>query len=410
MGSVKPKLTRYWFVIYVLAALLVLGAFLNLGIHFGPKLESWLMSKLVPEVWHSTVDDFLHRLFRDELRAFFVTTGFGLGIIIIGLTLFPLKEKLSATYEEEQFPELEKHPQPALWKQGLEEVKLAILYLLLQGFSLFLTLQGHPLLSTLGTVLSLAYLVGAMTLDHCSYFFHRRDRKIHGIIWILLRYAPLRSFLIGLLCIGPVLLLERLLPSALAPPVAISLLVFTEVLGMACATLLGCHLGATLLRDQPDLAKKPPPLRWTLSYRTLVTILALWMAAFFGWWSHRAYTHYGFMQCRYRLLWQDTGFKLRETRVLISVPIEVSNRSSARIDPTELKIEFKGEGTLDGTAVIQGPLIPAGETATLILNFEAALTESALLNLPEFLKSRYSAHLVFEPPLSQPVFFKIFPQ
>ena len=100
MGSVKASLTRYWFVIYVLSALLVLGAFLNLGIHFGPRLESWLIAKLVPEIWHSTVDDLLHRFFREEHRAFLVTTGFGLGIILIGLTLFPLKEKLSSTYEE----------------------------------------------------------------------------------------------------------------------------------------------------------------------------------------------------------------------------------------------------------------------------------------------------------------------
>ncbi|MFT6864531.1 MAG: hypothetical protein ACJAVK_003099, partial [Akkermansiaceae bacterium] len=33
-------LTKYWFIIYVLAALLVLGGLLNLGVHYGPKLES----------------------------------------------------------------------------------------------------------------------------------------------------------------------------------------------------------------------------------------------------------------------------------------------------------------------------------------------------------------------------------
>lgn len=406
----KPKLTKYWFIIYVLAALLVLGAFLNLGVHLGPKMESWLMAKLVPEVWHSTIDDLLHRFFREELRAFIVTTGFGLGIIIIGMTLFPLKEKLSATYEEERFPELEKQAPPPLWKQGLEEIKLAFLYLILQSLSLFLTLQGHPALAKIGTALSIAYLVAAMALDHCSPFFQRRNRKIHGIIWILLRHAPSRTALIGFLCIGPVLILEKQLPSSLNPTIAISILVFTEVLGMACATLLGCQLGASLLKTQPNLAKNPPPGPWTFSYRALVSTLALWMAIFFGWWSLLAYNHSRFMRCHYRPLWQDTRFKIRDTRVLITLPFEVENRSGGNIDPSKLKIEVLGEGVLEGSVDLQGPLIPAGEVGTLSLGFAADLNESAILNLPEFLKTNYSAHLKFTPPLSQTVLFKIFPQ
>ena len=59
----EPKLTKYWFVIYVLAALLILGSLLNLGVHLGPKLELWLLVKLVPEVWHPAVNDLIHRLF-----------------------------------------------------------------------------------------------------------------------------------------------------------------------------------------------------------------------------------------------------------------------------------------------------------------------------------------------------------
>ena len=368
------------------------------------------MEKLVPEVWHSTVNDLLHRFFREELQAFLVTSGFGLGIILIGLTLFPLKEKLSSVYEDEHFADLEKQSPPPLWQQGLEEVKLAILYLLLQGLSLFLALQGHPALAILSTILSIAYLAGAMTLDHISYFFQRRGRKIHGIIWILVRYAPLRSTLIGFLCIGPVLLLEKLLPASLNPTVAISILVFTEVLGMAFATLLGCHLGALVLKAHPELAKNPPPKSWTISYRSLVAILAIWMVVFFGWWGIRAYQHYGFMKCRYKPLWRDTTFKLRDTRVLVTFPIQIENRTSRVIDPSELKIEFTGDGVVGGTVVAQGEEITEDQKGILKLTFEAELSEEALLDLPRFLESSYSAHLRFDPPLSRPVLFKIFPQ
>ncbi len=406
----KPKLTKYWFIIYVLTALLVLGGLLNLGVHYGPKLESWLMVKLVPEVWRSTVDDLIHRLFREELRAFLVTTGFGLGIVVIGMTLFPLKEKLSATYEEEHFPDLEKQPQPPLWKQGLEEVKLAVLYLLLQGMSLFLAVQGHASLATLGAALSLGYLVAAMALDHCSPFFQRRDRRIHGIIWILLRHAPVQALLIGLLCIGPVIILERQLPAGINPAIAIAILVFTEVLGMACATLLGCHLGAMLVRRRATLASSPPPLSWTLSYRTLVLTLTIWLSIFFGWWAHGAYSHYHFMQCKYRPLWKETEVKIRDTRVLVSLPVQIHNRSKGTIDPTELNVEVQGKGILDGGVTLKGPLIPAGAETKLFLNFEADLTKEALLDLPKFLESEYSAHLKLEPPLSKTVLFKIFPQ
>ena len=406
----KPKLTKYWFIIYVLTALLVLGGLLNFGVHYGPKLESWLMVKLVPEVWRSTVDDLLHRLFREELRAFLVTTGFGLGIVVIGMTLFPLKEKLSSTYEEEYFPDLEKQTPPPLWKQGLEEIKLAVLYLLLQGMSLFLAMQGHTSLASLGAILSMGYLVAAMALDHCSPFFQRRGRKIHGVIWILLRHAPVQTLLIGLLCIGPVIILERQLPTGLNATLAIAILVFTEVLGMACATLLGCHLGAMLVRRRTTLASSPPPLVWTLSYRALVLALTIWLGTFFGWWAHGAYRHYHFMQCKYRPLWKETEVKIRDTRVLVTLPVKIDNRSKGTIDPTELKVEVRGKGILDGGVTFKGPLIPAGAESRLSLQFAADLSEEALLDLPKFLESEYSAHLKLDPPLSQSVLLKIFPQ
>lgn len=406
----KPKFTKYWFVIYVLAALLILGGLLNLGIHFGPKVEAWLVIQLVPEVWRSTIDDLIHRLFLKEFRAFIVTTGFGLGIVIIGMTLFPIKEKLSATYEEERFPDLKKHDPPPMWRQGLEEIKLAFLYIHLQGMSLFLAVQGHAILASLGTALSVAYLIAAMTLDHCSPFFQRRDRKIHGIIWLLLRHAPLRAFLIGFTCIGPVILLERGLPSSLDTTLTISILVFTEVIGMAVATLLGCHLGAALVKKDPSLTESRPPTLWTLIYRGCVLTLTVWLGIFFSWWGYGVYTHYHFIRCRYHPLWNDADFKVRETKLTITLPVEVDNRSTGAIDPTELKIEVQGKGILEGGVGLLGPQIRAGETSQIQLNFEAELSEEALLDLPRFLETEYSAHLKFEPPFSQPVLLRIFPQ
>lgn len=405
----RRGLTKYWFAIYVLAALLMLTAFLKAGLTLMPLLEDWLMARLVPEPWHSTVEDLLHRLFREELRAFLVTTGFGLGIILIGMTLFPLKEKLSATYEEERFPQLKKHDPPPLWQQGLEEVKLAMLYLLLQGLSLFLTLQGQPFLARLSTALSIAYLIAAMALDHCAPFFQRRHRKIHGIIWILLRRAPLRSALIGLLCIGPVILLESRLPSGFDPALAISVLVASEVLGMACATLLGCHLGAALLLSRPELARDPPPSGWTWSYRTAVFLLAAWMTIFFAWWGRAALTHHQILHCQYRPLWRDTGLKLRDTIAYVTLPVEVRNPSAFPIDPIDLELVILGEGVLEGNIDLDGPVIPADGRATVSLTFAAALSENALLNLPEFLEAQYSGHLRVEPPLSRAVLFQIFP-
>ena len=405
----EPKLTKYWFAIYVLAALLTLGGFLNLGIYFGPLLEAWLLAKLVPEVWHPAVDDLIHRLFFEEFRAFLVTTGFGLGIIIVGMALFPLKEKLSTIYEGERFPELEKqHPHP-LWRQGLEEVKLAFLYLLLQGMSFFLAVQGYPFLAALGGTLSIVYLVTAMALDHCSPFFQRRNQKIHGIIWILLRHAPLRTTLLGLICIGPVIILERHLSASLEPTAAIAILVLSEVLGMACATLLGCHLGSALLKKETTLPSHHPPKLWTFSYRVTIFILTIWLGVFFSWWGNGVYTHYQIMRCQYQPLWKRTEFKIRGTKALVALPLRIQNKSSKPLDVGKLQIEMEGEGILDGEVILAGSTIQTGETSIILLNFEAQLTEEALSDLPRFLEAEYSAHLKFEPPLSTPIALELFP-
>ncbi|MDB4799242.1 lamin tail domain-containing protein, partial [bacterium] len=85
--------------------------------------------------------------------------------------------------------------------------------------------------------------------------------------------------------LGPII---RMVADDLAPidpAAAIAILVFTEVLGMACATLLGCHLGSALLKKEATLFSQHPPKLWTFSYRITVFILAIWLGVFFSWWG-----------------------------------------------------------------------------------------------------------------------------
>jgi hypothetical protein len=70
---------------------------------------------------------------------------------------------------------------------------------------------------------------------------------------------------------------------------------------------------------------------------------------------------------------------------------------------------MEGEGILDGEVILAGSTIQSGETSVILLNFEAQLTEEALLDLPRFLEAEYSAHLKFEPPLSTPIALELFP-
>lgn len=411
----KPKLTRYWFGTYVLSALVILAGLILLAQQTGPDLESWLLQNFISADWQPAYRDMVDRLFQEELRSFLLTSGFGIGIIVIGVTLFPLKEKLSGAYEEERFPELEKQKQPSLLEQGLEEVKLASLYLLLQSLSLYLALQGHALLATIGTALSISYLIFAMALDHCAPFFQRRKHQIHGIIWILLRHAPWQTALIGSLFIGPSLLLEKSLPSSLSPPVAIGLLVLSEVLGMAFATLAGCHLGAKIISRHPNL-RQTPPRSWTWSYRFSVLLLTLWMGIFFSWWAKGSLRHSRFIKSKYRPVWSEMTFKIREghsdshAKILISLPITVTNRSKGSIDPTQLDIEFIGTDALEADVTLSGNKIEAQSSKSLTLDFAIRLPieELAQGDISRFTQANYSAHILLEPPLSGTVKIPLF--
>ncbi len=412
----KQKLTWYWFGTYILSALVILAGLILLAQRTGPDLESWLLQKLIPPDWQPVYRDMVDRLFREELSSFLVTSGFGIGIIVIGMTLFPLKEKLSSTYEEEHFPDLRKHQQPPLLEQGLEEVKLAILYLLLQSLSLYLALQGHQFLAAVGSALSVSYLILAMALDHCAPFFQRRGRQIHGIIWILLRHAPRQTALIGALFICPSLLLEKLLPATLAPAIAIGLLVLSEVLGMAFATLAGCHLGAKILSRNPGLVKHPPPRLWTWSYRITLLFLTLWMGIFFSWWAKGSLRHSRFLKSKYHPIWSEMAFKIREgdsdshARILISLPIKVTNRSKGSIDPTKLDIELVGTEVLEADVTLSGKKIEAHSSETLTLDFaiQLPIDELARGDISRFTRSNYSAHIILEPPLSRTVKIPLF--
>jgi len=403
-------LTKYWFIVYILAALLVLAGLLNLGIHLGPKVEAYLLQKFIPAEWHSTAQDLTHRLYVEELTTLTVTTSFGLGIISIGLLLFPLKEKLSHTYEREHFPHLKAHSSPSLWRQGLEELKLASLYLILQSLSLYLIIQGKPHWATLGSALSIGYLILAMTLDHTAPIFHRRGGQIHRILWILIRHAPLRSLLIGTACIGPVIILEKNLPPHLPATLSITLLVVTEVLGMAIATILGCHLGAKLIEKKPTLAEEPAPKPWTLSYRIITLTLTIWMAIFYAWWTKGALTHAPLIRAKYRIQPTKTTVQIRDTNVHLSIPVEITNRTTTTIAPTELHFQYQHPDHPKTEATLTGPTILGGQSDTLALEIALPLTEETLLNPQKAISDDGSISLQINPPLSKKLTIQIFPQ
>ena len=62
----------------------------------------------------------------------------------------------------------------------------------------------------------------------------------------------------------------------------------------------------------------------------------------------------------------ETEFKIRETKALVTLPVQFHNNSIRPLDTTELKIEVPGDGILTAGAFLDGLQFQPGETAKLL--------------------------------------------
>ena len=342
------------------------------------------------------------------------SAGMTLGVVVVGLCLFPIKEKLSASFESDAFPELNKGQELPLYKQGIDELKLLGFYSVLLSVSIFLGLQGNSTLSLIGACIGHWYLALAMALDHTAPVFQRRSTRLLGITYLLFRHTPLSLHLIGAVFVLPAVVLPRFLVGTLAPVPTVALVVLAEVIGMAFATLAGCALGAEIIEKGHHRSK--PPKIWTWSVMVVMTVIIIWQSIYFTSWGIAAHQHSQLLKCSYDVDWENAEFDLlgrangdeRSAVIDLSAPIAVTNQTGHDLSIRHASVEIRHLNEVLGTVDLPTFSAPTGQTTRVTADLEIEIPMGDLLERIRSMINRdvlnqLSVYLVLDPPLSPPM-------
>lgn len=116
-------------------------------------------------------------------------------LVLISLLLFPLKEKVSRTFECEASLTERQPAEFPLWFQGFEELKMVLVYVVAQGTIIMVGYHPHPARRSIAALLSFGYLFATFTLDFVSPLLQRHRMRYSRIAkWMALHPIVLWGF------------------------------------------------------------------------------------------------------------------------------------------------------------------------------------------------------------------------
>lgn len=403
--------TWTWFGIYVLAGIIVVEVLFGLGWLYRQELGEAALWYLFPAAWHDAVRDLMERLFAERMRSILANAGLGLGLSVVGLLLFPLKEKLSAVYEAETVSDSHQSNPLPLWRQGLQETQLLLIYTAVQLFALWLGLQGSAPLAVLAVALGYWYLILAMAIDHAAPVLQRRGWTLGTIILNLLWRMPLSLHLLGAVFVLPGVACALLLmaPWMATQPLMVPVAVLAvQIVGMAGATLAGCTLGARLItHDAPPpivLRGFVPGAAWSL-----LVIILTWQIIFFGWLLQALHQQSQILKCSYALDWSSVAVRLRghpgDNHTIVAhldLDMTVTNPTPFDVRIKDLVLLIESGDNVVARTRIDPFAVSAKDRAAVHLHLETEIDAQQAIKAKDD-PARLDYALEIHPPLSNPL-------
>jgi len=386
--------------------LLYLGMAGLLLLVVGLAVASWqdeirraILGWFLPERYLFAGDTLVRYLLGRQSEAVLVSAISSGALVLTSLLLFPIKERLSARFEEESRLTDEPPRELPLWRQGLEELKLLLLYAAVFAGIFWIGYAPDPRRKVLAVVISQVFLCFTFAVDFICPLLQRHKLTYSRCLMALLR-RPLLCLGFGALFAAPPLLAGAYWKRhpELSPVSAVLVLFGPSVLAMAWAAVSGTWVAARLLPS----ARTTHPASWPL--RALAWLCMLAVLCWSGWvFAHLGAAIHGqsqLLKCHYRADWKSFGVSWPRLGVrsavlgLVSGTVPLGAHLTVRIEnPTDVdvvversRLEVRHQETLVALTRISPLHVPAGGSVdqrvdlTLELNPRALLKGRALIS------------------------------
>ncbi|TNF29866.1 MAG: hypothetical protein EP329_14740 [Deltaproteobacteria bacterium] len=374
--------------LYVGLAVLLLGGLAAALLALEGTARRVLLSWLFPSELHAPADFFVTYVFKSQTRQVLANALVGVTLMVVSLVLFRVKERLSQAVERgsdltggRPFRELR------WWQEGLEEVKLALLYAAAFFVIFWLGHDPAPWRRVASTVASYVFLFFTYAVDFGAPLLMRHGLRYSQIVKAML-LRPLATFAFGAVFAAPVIVAAQIVAHSegLGAGATVGVVFAANVLSIAWAAVGGAWLGARLLPFAETRRRSWWPTR-VAAWIALLAVVGLGVYASANL-VVALQTKSQILKCRYTPDWSTLkvdkpalgallGGEVK-ARVSFDVTIDNPNRLAVRLEDNDLVIADR-----DGIVIARGELlpleVPAGETVRTTVGLAVAVDAKSFL-------------------------------
>ncbi|MCA9672481.1 MAG: hypothetical protein KC503_43100 [Myxococcales bacterium] len=423
LAKLPSRATRY-LLLYLVAAVALLGVTAWLLILFQHDIRAGIVSYLLPKKAQFAADLLIGFLVKSQAKSVLINATASATLVLVSLLLFPIKERLSASFEQDA--ELTGKPKDEFptWFQALEEIKMIVIYL--TGFMVIFWIGYHPspARKMAATVLSYAFLFFQIAVDFISPTLQRHRMRYSRIIVTLFK-NPLAMFGFGAFFAAPIVVAGLIVKGSttMTMTTAVLLLFGANVISIVWAAVGGTWLAAQLLEPTEQTGMIPLPAR-----------LVGWIVIV-GFFSYSGYVFYSLgmlVHHKSQILKLDYGVDLDsfafelpkasggkkgggwldkikgiassvvdsvtsgQVKVGASIVVNIKNPTKYDVELEKNRIEFKHGNTVVAKTMITPIKIPAGADMSKRLSFNLAINPRSLVKGRDLFKNKWSITIYFK--------------
>jgi hypothetical protein len=283
--------------------------------------------------------------FAAQSRALLVNMAVSGGLLVVSLTLFPVKEKLSAVFERDADLCDEVMTPLPLWVEAIEEVKWILIYLTCAAALFWLGYYPGELRDTLALFGSYILLFVTFAVDFISPILFRHQQRYGEICKVLLR-RPLTTLAFGAtFAAAPILASNLFLHNGgelvAGWPIWVPILVVlsVEVVAIVWACIGGTLFGSGLVDEARACA--PPHRLVPVTVWCTVFLVLFSLSRLFGGAAVSLYDHARLLRCEFSVEWSSVRPIMPSVSSLLSGEVDTGVEFNVDIhNPTDGHVRF----------------------------------------------------------------------
>ena len=396
------RLTRRsaaWLALYLAAAAVILGLVAYLVVSNRERMLDAVMTYVLPTDWKVAAKFLVKKVFAQQEQAVITNAALSMSLMIVTVTLFPLKEKVSATLEEDAHLLAEPFDEHPLWFEAWEELKLFLAMLVAQGTIFWIGYSDDPVRRN--TALGLSYLVlfAGVGLDFLSPILQRHHQR-YSVMMKSFASNFVLLFVFGAIFALPAIITSRVVATHTdwSAGTQLGFAFGAQVLGIAAAAIGGTVAGAPVLADAQNRSRSSMPVR--IAMWAIFLSLAAWNTHRF-WLIGSSLNHKTqILKCEYDVDWSsfsadvpsayELAMAISSDAITVGIHFDVAitNPTSVDVEIEDNRLEVRQKDQLVAQTQLPRVHVRPGTTEKVTVKLPLSIKPSQALRIRELITTK----------------------